>query len=133
MVPTRFCVLALLLGCCFSLRTEVQNPYSATQWVEFDTGAFGVLTYNPLSANFLTAEKVIPNLAVNITYYEDTFNLHITDADNVRYEVPVDLVKSTPTATPNYTVVYTKSPFGITVTRKSDGFVAFKLDPSTRF
>jgi hypothetical protein len=59
--------------------------------------------------------------------------VYITDANNTRWEAPVDLETLPMTDDSNFYVTITPNPFEIEILRKSDNTTVFHLDPTSEF
>ncbi|KAK7508001.1 hypothetical protein BaRGS_00000966 [Batillaria attramentaria] len=123
-------------GCCWNGSPSVNGvPYCfyPDNYVSYTVSDVSYLS----SKSGMTATLVrktaspFPNdvvqLQVDVTFEtESRLRFKIFDPKNQRYEVPLNLTKTgTPVANPDYNVTLQSNPFGILVTRKSNGAVLF--------
>ena len=115
-----------------SLVSGQNNYYSASSIVYQNSVISAVLTYQG------TPSSVIVQ-SLNLTIISETYHrvrVRITDLNNARWEVPdIILPVDAPVtfASANYSVSIHNSPFGLSVTRKSNGQMIFNIDPNTLF
>mmetsp|Transcript_10601 Transcript_10601/g.20455 ORF Transcript_10601/g.20455 Transcript_10601/m.20455 type:complete len:860 (+) Transcript_10601:32-2611(+) len=128
-------VASLISVCCavepVGLASNV--PYTVFNSTQSAYGWDFNITYVPSIKAI--SENVIGDLLVQLRYVsENIVRVRITDINETRWEVP-DVINITQyyNGTLNYNVAYSSSPFGLNVTRKSDGKVIFNLDPNQPF
>jgi alpha-glucosidase (family GH31 glycosyl hydrolase) len=108
------------------------NFYTASSIIYSNSSVSAILTYQGAQNSSIISP-------LNLTVLCESFNyarIRITDLKNPRWEVPdiaVPVSSLLPLSEANYTVAVNASPFGLSITRKTNGQVVFNIDPSQIF
>ena len=114
---------------CYKPSSDPVTSYKLSSIEETNTGFEGMLelSSNPTD----TYGTDIVNLKLEVIFESNNYvHVKITDANNVRWEVPQSIVTrpsvSSKATSLGYSFTYTENPFTFEITRLSDGFSIFR-------
>lgn len=127
-------LFALIAG--QTIVNALESYYSLNTLAETATGYAGILNLNGDGTS--TYGPDLKQLSLEVIFESsDILRVKITDATNVRWEIPQSVIRrphaTSKPASLNYKFSYTEAPFSFEISRVSDGASIFKLDDSFTF